>query len=503
MGTNLVRIAFIALFLGVMMGVSACAAPSATPTAPTGAPQATLSAVYATASALAPSPTATPVPPTPTPPATPMPEVISYTVRSGDTLFSIARAHGLTVDDLVSYNRLANPNQLAPGQVLWIPLAGVATGPTFLLVPDSELVYGPGYMGFDVLSFVAGVPGWLSTYRETAYDGRVQSGAEIVQEVVLQYSVGPRVLLALLELRAGALSNPYPTETARRFPMGYRVQGWDKLSIQLSLAADELNAGFYTHLRGEKQQVLFEGGQRRQLAAFLNAGTAGLQRALATGVDVATWEEWAGEDGFVRVYERWFGDPWSYAIEPLLPTAPRPELALPWLRGTTWYFTGGPHGGWDDGSAWAALDFVPEGTQLGCYESDDWAAAAAPGHIIYSDRGMVLLDLDQDGFAGSGWVLLYLHMRHDGRVQTGTTVQTGDPIGHPSCEGGAADATHLHFARRYNGVWISAFDPRWPLELNGWRALPTTVAYDGVLQRGEETRTACECREAINALANP
>jgi hypothetical protein len=35
-------------------------------------------------------------------------------------------------------------------------------------------------------------------------------------------------------------------------------------------------------------------------------------------------------------------------------------------------------------------------------------------------------------------------------------VKTGDRIGHPSCEGGAANATHVHIARRYNGEWIPA-----------------------------------------------
>lgn len=489
------------LCLGVMIGFSACAAPAVTPTHVNGNPQATISAVRATARALV-SPTATLQPSlSPTPTALPTPEALLYTVRSGDTLFSIAQQHGLTVAELMAANQLADPNRLVPGQTLWIPLVGLATGPTQVLLPDSELVYGPGYMGFDVESFVAGTPGWLNAYRETV-NGRSKTGAQLVQEIALQYSVGPRVLLTLLELRAGALSDPNPGADAHRFPMGYRVNGWDKLSIQLSLAADDLNAGFYAQARGEKQQVVLAEGERRQLDVALNPGTAGVQRALAQGVDVATWESWLSE-GFLSVYRRWFGDPWTYAVEPLWPTSPAPELALPWPRGTTWYFTGGPHGGWDEGSAWAALDFVPEGTETGCYTSNDWVTAAAPGLILYSDEGMVLLDMDQDKFAGSGWVLLYLHVRSEGRVAVGTQVETGDPIGHPSCEGGASNATHLHFARRYNGVWIAAFDPRWPLKLGGWLALPTTVAYDGFLQRGEEMREACECRQPINALPNP
>ncbi len=500
------RLSGIGLGFLLLMVAHACGAPTVTPTDLIRDPQATLSAVRATASALASQGSPTPIPasptPTPTLSATPMPEVITYTVRSGDTLFSIAQKHGLSVDQITAVNQLLDPNQLYPGQTLWIPLSGVKPGPTLPLIPDSELVYGPGYMGFDTVGFVESTGGWLNAYRESQA-GRLKTGAELVQEIALQYSVGPRVLLTLLELRSGALSNPYPTDDDRRFPLGYRVNGWDKLSIQLSLAADELNAGFYAQWRGEKQQILLADGERRVLAQDLNPGTAGIQRALAQGIDASTWESWLSAEGFLQVYQRWFGDPWSYAIEPLLPEGPAPDLALPWPRGTTWYFTGGPHGGWDDGSAWAALDFVPAGTELGCYQSEDWATAAAAGKILYSDEGMVLLDLDQDGFAGSGWVLLYLHIRQEGRIQVGQVVQVGDRIGHPSCEGGAANATHLHFARRYNGVWIAAFDSRWPMLLGGWQALPTNVAYDGTLQRAQETRVACECREAINALPNP
>ena len=44
-----------------------------------------------------------------------------YVVQSGDTLYSIALRFGITVDDLISANQLANPNQLAAGMELVIP----------------------------------------------------------------------------------------------------------------------------------------------------------------------------------------------------------------------------------------------------------------------------------------------------------------------------------------------------------------------------------------------
>ncbi|MDT7742769.1 MAG: LysM domain [Actinomycetota bacterium] len=42
----------------------------------------------------------------------------SYTVRRGDTLSTIAQAHGTTAGALAARNGLANPNVITPGQRL-------------------------------------------------------------------------------------------------------------------------------------------------------------------------------------------------------------------------------------------------------------------------------------------------------------------------------------------------------------------------------------------------
>ncbi len=55
--------------------------------------------------------------PAPTPPP---PTTRRYTVRAGDTLYSIARRYGTTVQKIVSANKLSNPNLIRVGQVLVI-----------------------------------------------------------------------------------------------------------------------------------------------------------------------------------------------------------------------------------------------------------------------------------------------------------------------------------------------------------------------------------------------
>jgi LysM repeat protein len=45
----------------------------------------------------------------------------TYTVQDGDTLYDIAKKLGVSVDDLLALNNLANPNDLKLGQVLNVP----------------------------------------------------------------------------------------------------------------------------------------------------------------------------------------------------------------------------------------------------------------------------------------------------------------------------------------------------------------------------------------------
>lgn len=54
----------------------------------------------------------------------------TYTVQGGDTLSSIARAHGVTVQAIVAANNITNPNFISVGQVLVIPgVSGLADVP--------------------------------------------------------------------------------------------------------------------------------------------------------------------------------------------------------------------------------------------------------------------------------------------------------------------------------------------------------------------------------------
>ncbi|MFQ5435854.1 MAG: M23 family metallopeptidase, partial [Anaerolineae bacterium] len=239
-------------------------------------------------------------------------------------------------------------------------------------------------------------------------------------------------------------------------------------------------------------------------APDINDGTAGVQNWLGAhaGASFDIWLHEAGPVGFFATYNQLFGNPFAFTVDPLWPeNLVQPPFALPWPEGETWYFTGGPHGGWASGSAWAALDFAPSDEQLGCVPSEAWVTAVADGVVVRSDFGAVVVDMDGDNFAGTGWVVIYMHLETRDRIAVGTIVQTGDRLGHPSCEGGFSNATHLHISRSYNGRWLAA-DGSIPFEMGSWVSAGTGREYDGFLVRGGVTKEACECREEVNTLTN-
>jgi hypothetical protein len=123
--------------------------------------------------------------------------------------------------------------------------------------------------------------------------------------------------------------------------------------------------------------------------------------------------------------------------------------------------------------------------------------------IARSEEGLVVLDLDGDGDIRTGWVVEYLHIGTQGRIEEGARVERGDPVGHPSCEGGESTGSHIHIARKYNGEWIPA-DSVIPFNLGGWVAQAGDQEYQGSMSRFTESVTASVDAEEKSILpTNP
>jgi len=409
----------------------------------------------------------------------------AYTLQAGDTLGKVANKFQVSLEQLVSANQISNPNLVQVGQQILIPVPSPqAGGPPFKIIPDSELVFGPASTTLDVFSFIKGAGGYLSTYREEI-NSQTYTGAEIILKVSREYSVNPRLLLAILEYQSQWLTDISPADDTLEYPLRYFDSDRSNLYRQLSWAANELNRGYTLWKIGGMSHFSLSDNGMIPANPTINAGTAGVQWLMAKLTTRPEWDAAVSETGVHGTYLKLFGYPFDLRIEPLLPMdLYQPEMQLPFEEGEIWSFTGGPHAGWGDGSGWAAIDFAPPGGGKGCIISDAWVTAVADGPVIRSELGVVVQDLDGDGLEQTGWTVLYLHISSSGRVQNGTDLKAGDRIGHPSCEGGVSNGTHVHLARRYNGEWISA-DGSLPFVLDGWVSQGTGVEYNGTLNRND------------------
>ena len=421
-----------------------------------------------------------------------------YTVQANDTLGKIAARYTVPLFAIIESNGIENPDYLEIGQTLYIPPPDLRPiGTDFKIIPDSELVNGPYNAVIDLETLIE-QGGYLHHYEEEVSNRRF-SGLEIVQRISQDYSVNPRLLLAILEYQSGWVTKPQSETDSSPFPV-VNDPFREGLYKQMSWLANNLNRGYYLWKVNALSSWILTDGSVVPVSPTINAGTAAIQYVMSLLMDYSAWQTAVGPSGIFGTYSQLFGYPFDYAIEPLIPPdLSQPDLQLPFERNKVWSFTGGPHGGWGDGSAWAALDFAPPGNALGCVQSDEWVTAAADGVVVRSEDGIVTLDLDGDGLEQTGWVLFYLHIETRDRIPIGQVVRAGDRIGHPSCEGGLSNGTHVHLARKYNGEWISA-DGSLPFTLDGWVSEGFGIEYDGYLRKNNVVIEAWDRRDESNQI---
>jgi hypothetical protein len=462
---------------------------------------------------LPPTPTDTPDPSIPSPPPeivtptllptlTPTDAPISadtppllYFAQAGDTLHSLANRFGVNPFEIVSPEPIPETGFIDPEQMLMIPQRLALTTSDEKIFPDSEVVYSPTAVDFDVITFIETLDGHLKTYREYIFPTGITSGAEIIQKVALEYSINPRLLLSLLEYNSHWLLGQPQSFQEQYYPMKYISSEDRELHSQLAWAATQISIGYYRWRDGSLVQLEFQNGSTLRLAPTLNAGTVGVMYYFAQIMDRQEWE--LATDpliGAIGLHNILFGDAWGRAAqgEPLFPQElTQPTIILPFVKQQIWAYTGGPHGAWTIEGAQAALDFAPGSVRHGCAPSELWNVASAPGVIARLGNGVLMLDLDGDGKEQTGWVLFYLHVEPLDSLHTGKWVDQGDLLGHPSCEGGRATGTHLHIARKFNGEWIAADGPI-PFLLGGWQAHAGDEPYQGSLTRGDDIIEASE-----------
>jgi LasA protease len=512
-------LAFMILALG-----TACASPAEanslwgvrpTPTASLPLDTATPDSVATTTVSATPTlfPTDTPLPvtatPTEVPPTLVIPTAIPtpagtasqtlYYAQSGDTLSAVAARFGVAPEEITGLSTLPATGLIDPATLMVIPARLGETGPGIHVIPDAEVVYSPSTLGFDTSTYVNGMGGYLSRYKDYLMSTGSITGAQAVDKIAIENSVSPRLLLALLQYESQWVSGQPDNLAKQDYPLGNIDPYYRGLFRQMMWAVEVLAEGYYGWRAGTLTELQFSDGRTVRLNPELNAGTVAIQYYFLQRYK-GDYNRWAmaidPNVGFPATFAEMFGDPAQLAsqADPLFPPGmTQPTLTLPFIPGQIWAFTGGPHSAWElHGGALAALDFAPSSDATGCLESPQWVVAPAPGVVTRSGNGVVALDLDGDGYEQTGWVIVFLHIATKGRVPVGTLLNQDDLIGHPSCEGGVATGTHVHIARKFNGEWVLADGPL-PFNFDGWIAHAGSAPYKGSLTRGDQTIEACTC----------
>ena len=428
-----------------------------------------------------------------------------YHVQAGDTLAALARRFGMPAETIQSDQTLPETGYLPIGQKLYLPgelHPGVPQAP---LLPDSEVIYSPSAATFDVSQCVQAAGGYLSGHGEYLRSTGWNSAAEITSRVAQEFSINPQLLLSLLEYECGCLRGSLRDGIDPDYLLGvpgYRNKG---LYHQLEWAANQLSQGYYGWRSGALIEFQAADGIISRPAPGLNAGSVALayyfgQKAASESGEAPSWQSAIDPNsGLPALHTELFGDLWKRdaANGPLLPDGlSQPTLVLPFEPGVLWSYSSGPHAAWGTQGSQAALDFAPAVPISGCVQTDAWVVAVADGLVVRSELGVVVQDLylsqaekPIDGLEQTGWAIVYLHIEERGRVTKGTYLRAGERIGHPSCEGGRANGTHVHVARKYNGEWIAADGPV-PFVLSGWTAHAGDSPYKGTLTLGKTTLVA-------------
>src|SRR5215216_4998942 len=297
----------------------------------------------------------TPIVPTPMPaPTSERPEyapgeLVDYTAQSGDTIPALAKRFNTTEKEIMVANPIipSDATTMPQGLPMKIPIYYLTLwGTAYQSISDQAFVNGPSQIGFSTTAFVASTNGWLKNYRVYA-GGEMRSGGEMVNYVAVNYSISPRLLLALLEYQSGAITQP--EAPPGKYGLGLRRNFYEGVYLQLVLAANTLNNGYYAWRVGGLTELELLDETITRPDPWQNAASVALQYYFSRMYSGSRFYGAIGPEGLARTYENLFGDPWESSVTTLPGSLQQPELRFPFQPGHVWAYTGGPHTGWGTG----------------------------------------------------------------------------------------------------------------------------------------------------------
>lgn len=346
--------------------------------------------------------------------------------------------------------------------------------------------------GFDVQVFLNNQPGLLKSFYDTN-EGNLVSVADAITFYSQLSGIDPRILLSLIEVKTGLITDPNAGDQQVNACFGNRDPEQSGFLTQLRWGLDTL-LDFYDQAsqEGFLGKLILADNQEFQLEPTINPASFAINAFLAYKTDHNTWVGLIGDgpNSFKQIYENFFGPLGTNT--PGASLTALTELRLPWGNGETWYYTGGPHTGSAGGVRYskAAIDFAPGGGS-GCFNSGSWVRAAKAGTVVYANCNFVRID------HGGGWSTGYFHLSSI-QVHVGQQVQVGTKLGHPSCGVGAscgwsgrATGSHVHFDTRINNKPQRIAGT----SLDGWVVGAAASDYYGTLTLGSTVKNASWTRK--------
>ncbi len=196
-----------------------------------------------------------------------------YYAQAGDTVPALAARFSVDAASITSPDALPEEGLITPNQLLILPDVLGEVGPDTKLLPDSEIVFSPSAIDFEVQAFVEEAGGYLSTYKQYLSNGW-HSGAEVVERVAIENSVNPRLLLSILEYQSNWVYGKPESLAAHDYPIGNREFRNRGLYRQLSWAVQQLSVGYYGWRGGLVTELNFSASVRQpplRMAPDLNA----------------------------------------------------------------------------------------------------------------------------------------------------------------------------------------------------------------------------------------
>jgi LasA protease len=324
-------------------------------------------------------------------------------------------------------------------------------------IEDKDFLHGPALLDFDLKAYLAASAPALLPY------------AEYIAHWCGYYSISPKVILTLIDLRSGLISSGGTTGSlADPFDGLVAAEGFE---AQVLKALTALYDDFYA-FRAAAAGPAASG-------VTLNAATFALLNLFRAGVAPETFaaSAEAARNGFVDRYAQLFparkNDVESDASVTAVP--PTTLLQLPWKVGTSWYFNGVHTTTGSDPGVMSSIDFTRSWSQAwGADTSTDYVVAVFDGTVqVFSSCSIRVT-------SPTGWAANYYHLSGivvaDGAsvtknqtlsVYAGTQAQA-------LCQGGSSTGPHLHWSLLQNGALVPLAD----VTVGSYLVHPGAYSYD-------------------------